>query len=1237
MTQKSYASHIMGADLTYECLGGGRYMLTLKLYRDCRGVSVLSTTPVSYKSVQCGVNSTVSLQMVQGFPKDITPSCTGQKSICSGGSLPYGVEEYAYQGIVTLPEGCGNDWVLGWSDCCRNNAINTLSSPSSAAIYVSTTIDNTLVPCNSSPIFSMPPVPFTCANQLVNFNPGGTDIDGDSLAFSFVIPKNSATSDVTYTSPYSVSNPLATTGGTSIDPANGDINFTPNQVQVGVLAVQVKEYRNGNLISTIVRDIQYTIINCSNQNPTLSGINGTSNNIITIEAGQDTCFSVLSNDSDAGDNLTMTWSQNIQGATFTSNGSKHPTGTFCWQTTPFDTGRHIFTVVVEDDNCPLKGQTTRSYVINVLPCSAPPANAGLDVVLCPGGSTTLAGSTTAPASDVQSYSWTDGVNTHNGQSWTVSPTQKTTYTLLITYVDGCIKAKNVVVDISTLAVDSSITHVGCFGGSNGAIDMTITGNGGPWTFAWSNGSTSKDLQNIPAGCYTLTISDVSGCTVVTKPICVKEPPSLVVKDSVANVKCFGGNDACIYLNVSGGAPAYLYNWSNGANTQSNCNLAAGNYDVTVTDAKTCSVVIQNIKVNEPPFLNAIVTLTNVSCNGFSDGKIKATANGGTPNYNYTWNPANANRDSISGLQAGTYDFTITDANNCTTAIQGLNITEPTPLTVATVTDSATCKGFSDGSITASASGGTPVYSYQWSITNANTNVASGLSAGLYALTVTDKNLCTATAQNIEVGEPTQLVLSAVADSATCKGFSDGSITATASGGTPNYNYTWNPANINSSDISGLNVGTYYLTVTDANNCTATIQNIEVKEPTQLVVDTEVEHISCNGSTDGKITLSTSGSIPNYSYTWNPANVDNNAITSLAPGMYNVTVADANNCTVVIQNIEVKEPAPLSLHTSTTPAICKGSSDGTIKAMATGGTSAYSYQWSSNNTNSDSIGGLKTGLYDLTVTDAHACTISEQNIFVNELPEIILKASVVDVPCPEAEIGAIYLTHTGTYPPEQYSWSNGDTTKDITALALGIYSVTVTDERNCTASIMAEVLNKDLFKIYATPRNTVIDLGQKVKIEVNNSAGTEVASYLYEPDDYLNCADCASAISFPERDVSYTIFAIDTNGCPASDEVNIKVNPVHPVYIPNAFSPGSSEERNPYFEIFGNKEAWKRMHIQIFNRWGVQVYDSRDKFFRWDGVFKGKYLPADVYVYTLNITWIDDYSSSDFRGSITILR
>jgi hypothetical protein len=477
------ATHLMGADISYECLAPGQYRIRLQLYRDCKGVDIGTSQVVAYTSAQCGVTSSITL--TETSVTDITPVCQQNQNntACAGGTL-YGVEKHVYEGILNLPPGCGTDWVIGWGTCCRNYAITNLTQPGNEDMYIETcSINNTISPCNNSPQFLNDPVPFFCVNQPVNYNHGVIDVDGDSISFQSVSPQN-ASGNVAYTGSLSANNPFVVSAGGpfSVDPINGDINFTPSQNQIGVMAIRVNEYRNGVLIGCVVRDMQFTIIQCQNNLPTASGVGGSNNYTLTIPACSDTCFNITSADLDAADNVSMTWNSGIPGATFSSNGASRPTGTFCWTTTSNDVGIHVFTVQVQDDHCPIIGSNTYSYQINVIPSSDPPVNAGPDVTLCPGQNTVL--NATVVGGNVLSYTWTDGVNTGVGQTFTVNPATTTLYTVTADYASGCQKTDAVLVTRSPKPnislYPSNVTL--CSGGSVALLASTTTPNP---TYHWN--------------------------------------------------------------------------------------------------------------------------------------------------------------------------------------------------------------------------------------------------------------------------------------------------------------------------------------------------------------------------------------------------------------------------------------------------------------------------------------------------------------------------------------------------------------------------------------------------------------------------------------------------------------------------------------------------------------------------------------------------------------------------------
>ncbi|MEM7367924.1 MAG: T9SS type A sorting domain-containing protein [Bacteroidota bacterium] len=505
-----YATHTMGADITYSCLGGSQYQVKLTLFRDCAGILPLTSQSLQYSSASCGVSSFITLTQNPSVV-DVTPLCPSATSACSGGAILFGIEQYTFTGILNLPANSCNDWELGWSNCCRNNAITTLNFPGNQSTYISASLDNTLNPCNSSPVFTHIPTPIVCINQPVIYNHGVTDPDGDSLAFSLVDCFQDPSTPVSYATGFSNTTPLATAAGVTIDSNTGEINFTPNQIQIGVICVQVDEYRSGVKIGETVRDMQFSVISCTNTPPVASGVNGNATDYdLDLCVGGNVCFDILISDLDL-DNVTASWNSGIPGGTFTvaNNGTQTPTATFCWQPTAADVGSHFFTVTVEDDNCPLSGSGTYAFTVNVSSSFN-----SLNVIpvhnICNGQSAFL----TANGFGATGYTWTPstGLSNPTSQFTNANPSVTTIYTVTADYASGCSVSKTVTVNVNqgpTISVNPPVSY-SCPGSS-----VTLTTNAtGATAYSWSpGGASSPNLTVSPTSTqtYTVTASDGSGC------------------------------------------------------------------------------------------------------------------------------------------------------------------------------------------------------------------------------------------------------------------------------------------------------------------------------------------------------------------------------------------------------------------------------------------------------------------------------------------------------------------------------------------------------------------------------------------------------------------------------------------------------------------------------------------------------------------------------------------------------
>lgn len=1120
-----FATHAAGSDIKYRCLGGNQYEVEVTFFRDCGGVAEPSNITIRYKSVNGNHNLTKTANKVAGSSNglEITVPCATSSSSCNSGPTT-GIRKWIYRTTITLPS-AQTDWVFSYSVCCRNCSITTISNPcaSNSTLYVEALLNNLNAPCNSSPTFSNIPIAFVCIGQNFNYNHGVIDPDGDSLSYSLIAPKTTSTSNVSFIPPASVSSPMATSTPFTINSTTGDINFTPSQIQIGVMAILVQEYRNGQLIGSVIRDMQVYTQTCSNTIPTVSGINGTSNYSINACAGQTTCFTVNSLDVDASQTVTMTTNNGIPSASYTITGGARPTLTFCWTPTNADINLlpKTFTVTVRDDACPTNGIQTFSFNIYV---PSPILSISGTNIGCNGDSTGTA--TATPANPgTYTYAWSNGDSTAS-----ISGLKAGTYSVIVTDPSsGCSATQSITLtEPGSMTLTTSATSNSCIGVSNGSISVGVGGGTAPYTYNWSNGAFSQNLTNAAAGTYTVTVTDSKGCS-RTGSNTISPIYSVALNSSTTSVSCFGGNNGSAIATPSGGVSPYVYNWSNGANTATASNLTAGTYTVTVTDANGCTAATSATVSQPSAALSTSSTKTDVNCFGQATGGINITASGGTTPYSYLWNNGGTTA-SISNIADGSYTVTVTDAMGCTSS---RSVTVNQPLAALNVTNTLThinCYNQSTGSITTNATGGTSPYTYLWSTGSTSANINS-LPAGTYTLTVTDSKGCTQTRINT-ITQPAARLNANVAstNNVGCFGGNSGSINISVTGGVLPYTYLWNTG-ANTQNLSGLSNGTFTVTVTDANGCTSLISPIIITQPAAaLTASTSKTNVNCNGGATGSINLTPNGGTSPFTYLWSNGSTTQN-INALTAGVYSVTVTDNNNCQTTASATITQPASSLSVTTTKSNVRCFGNSAGLTTASANGGTSPYSYAWS-NGVNTATNNNLFAGTYTVTVTDANGCTISTPVTITQPAAPLAVSGTPTAVACYNVPTGSILTNTTGGTSPYLYQWNNGNSNSTINNLSAGNYTVTVTDALGCTV-VGNYTVSQPAASLSASTTGTPVSCfgGSDGTASVNANGGTSPYNYSWSTGSSGNSISGISA-------GTYTVTVTDANGCTTSRSITI---------------------------------------------------------------------------------------------------
>jgi len=664
------------------------------------------------------------------------------------------------------------------------------------------------------------------------------------------------------------------------------------------------------------------------------------------------------------------------------------------------------------------------------------------------------------------------------------------------------------------------TNVSCNGGNNGTATIAVSGGTLPYNYSWSpSGGSNATASSLTVGVYTVTVTDGEG-TQITRSATITQPPVLNATSAVTNVACNGGSNGVAAVTASGGAGGYTYLWNTGATTSAITGLTAGTYSVTVTDANSCTKILNNIQVTQPPVLDGTTSTTSVSCFGGSNGTASVTATGGTGTYTYAWAPSGGTAATATGLTAGTYSVTITDANSCTKTINNISVGSPTALiaTPAAQTN-ILCNGSATGSATVAVTGGTGTYTYLWAPSGGTAATATGLTAGTYTVTIKDANLCQTT-QSFTITQPAALNAAPVAQTnIACNGAATGSATVLATGGTGTYTYSWAPSGGTGATATGLTAGTYTVTVTDANLCSDT-QSFTITQPLVLSATTASLGVSCFGGSNGSASVTVSGGTPGYTYAWAPLGGTSSTITGRPAGNYICTITDANGCTLV-KNITIATPAALSGTISKTDVSCNGGTNGTATVTASGGTGSYSYSWAPTGGTAATASGLAAGTYTVTITDANTCSTTA-SITISQPNALSAVTSQTNVLCNGSATGTATVTASGGTPNYTYLWSpSGGTAATATGLTVGNYSCLITDNKGCTITKTFTITQPPVLSATTSQINaTCVSPGQA---GVTASGGTTPYTYLWS-----NGATTAIATGLTAG--NYSAVITDANGC-----------------------------------------------------------------------------------------------------------
>ncbi len=881
-------------------------------------------------------------------------------------------------------------------------------------------------------------------------------------------------------------------------------------------------------------------------------------------------------------------------------------------------GKYIYTIT-DDNGCELVDSTqlTATITVNTNPLAEPVQCFGQSdgsIALTATVSGVSAGNIPAPTGYVFEWSPNAPIQMETGARSIQSGLEGGIYDVTITHPDlpvGCQATESfMITEPDSIIIGIDITNVTSCTASDGAATVTVEGGtiSADYLYAWEIPNTpvqnTAAVTNLGPDSISIMVNDDNGCmaqldTVVGTP----PPPQILGFNGKDSLDCDSDFDGVLTVDaIRGDAPIAGYKWSHDPNLNQPLagSLGPGVYYVQVIDEDQCST-IDSAVVYAPPALAVDTSIFTNPCFGAEDGRISLSVEGGTPGtntqpYQYAW-PGGSTGSVLSGIASGTYEATITDANDCQLVVPLTLENLPRIMVNFTAIDSVSCFDntnlICDGGATAAAvyeDGSTGSFEFTWSTgevaSGTDQTTTSSLCGGMQSLFVSD-GICSIT-DSLSVPSPPQLLYDPVGssvDPVSCFGVDDGMATVQATGGTPGYVFNWS-TQATGATVSNLGGGTYTVSITDRNNCLTT-HDIQITEPALLSVGIDLDNtnnVVCAGDNDGKIeVVYMGGNQGPVSYNWTN-NVSNGpAAAGLSPGLYTIEVTDVNGCTGST-DYQIEEPPALLVDIGpSAPIQCHGFQT-TIVANAVQGGNGPAYTFSVDNS----------------------------------------PAQPLDVVIP---------------------------------VFGGDHQISVFDSRGCRLDTILTIAEPEEVTVSFPESFVEVDLGNEVTLmpEISGSLGVPIVDVEWTvtggTDSSFVCTSvlCDNITVFSLDDAIYNITATDQNGCSASNSIQLKVDKNRNVYIPNAFAPnGRGFDTNDKFKIYTGSGVAKINYARVFNRWGTMVSNLNDLapsnsgVIIWDGKIKGQRANQGVYIYIVEVEFIDRQPDGSpttllYRGDVTLFR
>jgi gliding motility-associated-like protein len=1210
VVSQAKASHIAGGDLSYVCLGNNQYQINLNLFVDCLGFDPGNIQTINFNS-PCG-STTTSVNALNPGGTEISQLCPTQinNSTCNGGSLP-GMWVFHYTGTVTLAP-C-NSWTMSWEVCCRNNAVLNLTNASSFGSYIAANLNNATNACDNSPSFNAQPIPYVCQGQVVNYSYGVTETDGDSLYYSLINAMDAGGTLLTYSSGYSASSPIP---GITINAFTGMLTFTPSTLGNFVVVVLVEEYdSNGNLIGTVMRDIQFVVQSCSNSVPdpaagAITNMTGTAVQTgpysIELCEGSDFTFNASYTDQNAADALTLisNIATVLPGSTLTTSGTNPIVATISW-IAPIGSANSntTFSVTIDDGSCPVPGQQTFVYDVQVLPRTA----TGPDQVICGPQSATL----TATGGSIFNWTVISGHPMVVGTNFSCNPCNNpvatpdttTTYEVTSNLSGTCINKDTITI---TVVPDYSFTatqsdSITCLGST---VELDVSVNpAGNYTYLWSPSSNLNNTgiadpvatYSVPGTYnYDLQVTSPLGCVkhdTISVIVAAAYPPNATlsytsspcVGDSIQLQSVFGDpipTTCGVTSTLCAGTVAATIGVQTGSNTSTTWPAIFGNW---YTSEK-----------HQMLFRASELLAAGITAGKIDQIDIPVTAiNGITAYHQFTIKMGCTSLNALgSTWESGLFQVfgpatvnIVVGANTCT------------------FTNAFEWDGVSNIIVEICSTEGPGPGSYS-NYTNSSISPYSSTPFVSCLYSYTDQNDMCPDQQNF---------ISAVTDRPIITFHYCGAVDIS------NYTYSWLPVPL-LSDPASQNTGaylpsstTYTLYVTDTlTGCSdTTALSVTAFPPTAFTLSVGNDVTICPGAS---ATLSASGAT---TYSWSPAGglsnpTSSNPIASPTTTTTYTVTAMTPCAPTAIDSITVSAVNSVILNVNAGPDVttCPGVP---VTLNATGATS---YTWNTSNTLSSTtianpVATLPVvGSVTYTVVGTANCANPVSDVVtVTAVNSVILNVNAGNdtVVCPGVPT---QLTATGA---TQYIWSPAASLSNANvASPLANPSVTTTYTVIGTAACADPVTDSVTVSTTSSTGPLLVNagvgqsicVGEELNLSGSSSGGYGNNNYLWSVvsgafnDSATSPATLSTPIitDFPGLNI-YELQVRDQCGYISSDTIMIDISADCMVIVPNVFTP-NGDGNNDEFLVSSN--GVKSFSIAIYNRWGKKLYESSDIKSGWNG-------------------------------------